>query len=176
MREEYSDVVDENDHVLDARPRSDCVRLGLLHGAVVVFLFNARNELYLQRRSKHVSTYPGRWTVSCTGHVSSGETYIEAAKREVREELGINSELVEVVKFISPRWKYGKITEWEYVTVLESKVLEPSMVLSEETEEGKFVPFEELKKMIEKTPEIFTPDTLPALQHYLESRGRVRLQ
>ena len=35
---------------------------------------------------------PGRWTVSCSGHVDRGESFKEAAVREMEEELGVSIE------------------------------------------------------------------------------------
>jgi isopentenyl-diphosphate delta-isomerase len=102
---EYFDVVDENDIVVDRQPGRECVNRGLLHRTILVFLINERREVYLQKRARDVLFYPGYWSASVTGHVSSGETYPEAAKRKVKEELGIDCELRELGKFLTPKWE-----------------------------------------------------------------------
>ena len=116
---EYFDVVDEHDAVVGSRPGTECVHKGLLHRAVLIFLTNPRGEVYLQKRAGHLLFYPGYWSASVTGHVSSGETYLQAAKREVKEELGIDCELTERGKVMTPKWKVGDGTEWEFITVFE---------------------------------------------------------
>ena len=89
MSEEYFDVVDEFDGVIDRQPRSEVHRLGLRHRAVHILVFNERGELFLQQRSLGKDTCPGLWDSSCSGHVDSGESYSEAAVRELGEELGL---------------------------------------------------------------------------------------
>lgn len=45
--------------------------------------------MLLQKRSKNKDSHPGLWDISAAGHVDSGETPLEAAVREVEEEIGI---------------------------------------------------------------------------------------
>jgi len=85
---EIFDVVDENDRVMDRRPRAEVHRLGLRHRAVHVLVFNAGGELLLQKRAAHKDCNPGLWDTSVGGHLQSGEEYAAAATRETAEELG----------------------------------------------------------------------------------------
>lgn len=163
---EYFDVVDENDVVVDKQLGRECVNKGLLHRAILVFLVNPQGEVYLQKRARDILFYPGHWSASCTGHVSSGETYLEAAKREVKEELGIDCELTELGKLMSPKWKIGDRTEWEFITIFEGASTTSRVTLSDETEEGRFVSSSEFKQLVSSQPEKFTPDTLLALKYY----------
>ena len=98
--------------------------------------------------------------------MSSGESYLEAARREVREELGIECMLAVLGKFTSPKWKKGRFVEWEHITVFEGVVDNPKIELSDETEEGRFLDPREFKSLVERQPRIFTPDTLLALKYY----------
>jgi isopentenyldiphosphate isomerase len=164
---EYFDVVDENDVVVDRQPSHECVKRGLLHRAILVFLINTQGEVYLQKRARDVLFYPGCWSASVTGHVSSGETYLEAAKRETKEELGIDCELKELGKFLTPKWKIKELTEWEFITVFEGSRMDPSrqITLSDETEEGRFLSPKDFRKWVIAEPETFTPDTFLALKY-----------
>jgi isopentenyldiphosphate isomerase/GNAT superfamily N-acetyltransferase len=164
---EYFDVVDENDIVVDRQPGRECVNRGFLHRAILVFLLNARGEVYLQKRARDVLFYPGCWSASVTGHVSSGETYLEAAKREVKEELGIDCELRVLGKFLTPNWKINDMTEREFITVFEGSPSETSgrIRLSHETDEGRFLSPGDFRKWVFAEPGIFTPDTLLALKY-----------
>lgn len=88
MVEELFDVVNERDEVVDRRPRAEVHRLGLRHRAIHVLVFNARGEVFLQKRSATKDREPGRWDSSCSGHLDAGEDYDTAAGRELGEELG----------------------------------------------------------------------------------------
>jgi isopentenyldiphosphate isomerase len=89
MAEEIFDVVNERDEVIDRRPRREVHARGLLHRAVHVLVFNARGQVFLQKRSMSKDTSPGLWDSSASGHLDSGEDYDYCAVRELREEIGL---------------------------------------------------------------------------------------
>src|SRR3954447_16292348 len=89
MNEEIFDVVNECDEVIGQERRSEVHRLGLQHRAVHVLVFNARGDVFLQKRSIKKDTFPGAWDSSASGHLDTGESYDTCAVREVREELGL---------------------------------------------------------------------------------------
>ncbi len=90
MTEEIFDVVNERDEVIDRKPRREVHRLGLLHRATHVLVFNSRGEVFLQKRSMKKDRQPGVWDSSASGHVDSGEDYDTSAARELREEIGLS--------------------------------------------------------------------------------------
>ena len=89
MSEDIFDIVNERDEVIGSAPRSVVHARGLLHRAVQVLVFNARGEIFLQKRSMKKDRQPGVWDSSASGHVDSGEQYDATAVREVREEIGL---------------------------------------------------------------------------------------
>ncbi len=92
--EEMLQVVDARGRFLRAASRAEChADAALIHRSVCVLLFNAKGELYLQRRAMAKDTYPGQRDLSATGHVRVGETEDEAAARELAEELGVWAEI-----------------------------------------------------------------------------------
>lgn len=97
--EEMFDVCDKQDRVIGTAPRSRVHAEGLLHRAVHVFVFNSRGELLLQRRSATKDESPLKLTSSCSGHLSAGESYEEAAIREMQEEIGLSGELEFLQRF-----------------------------------------------------------------------------
>jgi isopentenyl-diphosphate delta-isomerase len=129
-------------------------------GAILVFLINDRGEVYLQKRARDVLFYPGHRSASVTGHVSSEETYLEAAKREVKEELGIDCELRPLGKFLTPKWKIRDMMEWEFITVFEGSAINTSsrITLSHETDEGRFLSPNDFRNWVFAEPGKFTPD------------------
>jgi len=90
MAEEIFDIVNERDEVIGRKPRSEVHARGLLHRAIHVLVFNARGEIFLQKRSMKKDRQPGVWDSSCSGHVDSGEDYDQTAVRELREEIGLS--------------------------------------------------------------------------------------
>lgn len=89
LSNEIFDVVNERDEVIGRAPRREVHARGLRHRAVHVLVFNARGEVFLQKRSMSKDTSPGLWDSSASGHLDSGEDYDYCAVRELREEIGL---------------------------------------------------------------------------------------
>ena len=89
MAEEIFDFVNERDEVIGQAPRREVHARGWWHRAVHVLVFNARGEVFLQKRSLKKDSAAGKWDSSSAGHLDTGEDYDPAAVRELREELGI---------------------------------------------------------------------------------------
>lgn len=66
---------------------------GLLHGASHVWIWRQTDgggvELLLQQRAESKTTWPGYFDISAAGHIDFGETPLQAAVRETREEIGL---------------------------------------------------------------------------------------
>ncbi|MBM3498198.1 MAG: NUDIX domain-containing protein, partial [Armatimonadetes bacterium] len=77
-------------------------RDGVWHGAVAVLIADARGRVALQTRSEDDSR--GKSDLSATGHVDVGETDLEAAARETREEVGL---LIPPERFVRVGEPYG---------------------------------------------------------------------
>src|SRR5277367_4925116 len=92
MSEEIFDIVNERDEVVGQNTRREVHARGLWHRAVHVLVFNARGEVFLQKRSMRKDIAAGKWDSSSSGHLDSGEDYDACAVREVREELGLDLE------------------------------------------------------------------------------------
>ena len=86
--EEYLGIVNEKDEVIGWASYQDVYKKLLIHRIAHILIFDNRNRILLQLRSKAKSFCPLHWSTSVGGHVHSGETYKEAALRECREELG----------------------------------------------------------------------------------------
>jgi len=86
---EQVDVVDEHDRVVGRMDRSEMRSRNLLHRAVYILVVNAGAQLFVHQRTASKDIYPSYWDVTVGGVVAAGESYAEAAAREVGEELGI---------------------------------------------------------------------------------------
>jgi isopentenyldiphosphate isomerase len=73
--DEVFELVDADDNVLGTAPRGVVHRQGLLHRAVYCWVFNARGEVLLQRRSPQKKIGAGLWDLSLAEHLQPGETY-----------------------------------------------------------------------------------------------------
>ena len=89
MSEEIFDVVNERDEVIGQMPRSQVHREGHKHRAIHALVFNARGDVFLQKRSISKDTFPGAWDSSSSGHLDHGEDYDACAMRELFEEIGL---------------------------------------------------------------------------------------
>jgi len=67
------------------------------HVAAHVWVVTPDLRVLLQHRAAVKENWPGYWDVSAAGHLSSGETPIEAAMRETFEEIGLRIEASELV-------------------------------------------------------------------------------
>ena len=64
--------------------------IGDWHKAVHVWiLVKPTEEVLVQRRADWKDSWPGRWDISSAGHVEAGSSEIDAAQRELKEELGL---------------------------------------------------------------------------------------
>lgn len=103
VSEEIFDVCDAEDVVIGQAPRSVVHARKLLHRAAHVFVFNARGELLIQVRSANKDEFPLCYTSSASGHLSTGEDYLESAERELAEEIGIVAPLQFLAKLPARR-------------------------------------------------------------------------
>ena len=84
------DVVDADDKVIAVAPRNRCHgNPALIHRAAHVLVLNGTGQVLLQKRAASKQIQPGGWDSSVGGHVDAGETYRQAAAREMEEELGL---------------------------------------------------------------------------------------
>src|SRR5574343_481404 len=98
--EEKVVLVSENDAVLGLMEKMQAHENGILHRAFSVFLFNKNGDMLLQKRASEKYHSPEQWTNACCSHPRAEETYLQAAKRRIKEELGIDCDLEEKFWFI----------------------------------------------------------------------------
>ncbi|MEO1995646.1 MAG: NUDIX domain-containing protein [Planctomycetaceae bacterium] len=160
--EEMFDVVDGQDRVIGQAPRSRVHAQGLMHRAVHVFVLNSRDQLLVQQRSAEKDEYPLRYTSSASGHLASGESYADAAVRELWEEVGLEGGLEYQTTLPA-----GPATANEHSALYllrsdATPVFDPVEIL-----DGRYEDFGTLREQMARKPRAFTPPFLELFQWYV---------
>lgn len=153
---EWFDVVNERDEVVGRATRREVHATGLWHRAVHVMVFDAAGRVFLQKRSLRKDLSPGLWDSSCSGHLDAGEEYDAAARRELREEVG-----VELPEGETPR-RWFRVeacveTGWEFVWVYRLAYDGPIRVNPEEIQYGEWVAPAEVSARLGRSHEDYCP-------------------
>ena len=145
-------LVNERGVTVGKATRKECHNgTKLLHPVVHLHLFNSDGALYLQKRPDWKEIQPGKWDTAVGGHIAFGEPVGDALRREVREEIGLETfEPVLLGKYI-----FESARDREYVYVYRA-VSDVTPVPSDELEEGRFWTPEELAANFGK--KVFTPN------------------
>ena len=88
-KEEYLIIVDQYNNIIGKEKRDIIHQKGLIHRDIHILIFNEKREIFLKKRNQNIN-YPNLWESSVAGHVKYKETYFQAAKRELFEELIID--------------------------------------------------------------------------------------
>lgn len=151
---EWLEVVDENDHVVGRERRGVIHARGLMHRSAQVLLFNSAGELFLQKRSQKKDEFPGLWDSSAAGHVDPGEDYIDCARRELAEELGVDASVEMHALF---RFPASADTGWEHCSVFRCVYDGPLRLQEDEVDEGKWLPPSEMDRLVNDSDSMLTP-------------------
>ena len=129
---------------------------GLLHRAFSVFLFNEKGEMLLQKRANEKYHSPNQWTNACCSHPRLNESYLDAAKRRIKEELGIDCELTEKFHFIYKADVGEGLWEHELDYVFTGNFDGEFDLNPDEVSEIRYVSIADLQQEIAKNPDKFT--------------------
>ena len=98
-------------------PRGAELAAGEYYLGAHMYVYDAEGRFLLQRRAPQKEYLPGAWDI-CMGHVDAGETGAQGARRELREELGIDvpeAALRHVARFV---WnKYNHLVDVFFLRV-----------------------------------------------------------
>jgi isopentenyl-diphosphate delta-isomerase len=78
--------------------KSEAHKNGWFHATVHIWLFTSDKKILLQKRALTKKVFPGIWDISVAGHIGAGEEILEAAKREILEEIGLEFEEKDLIK------------------------------------------------------------------------------
>ena len=156
------DVIDENGDFVNTVRRKEAYERRLKIKAAFVVVKNSRNEIHISQRSKNKEIFPLRWQVGAGGAVKSGESFGDAAKRELREEMGVVTDSLKFLfeyDYTDEKNNYrGRVylVEWDGDVDIDK----------EEMSTGKWVSKQEITEKIGEG--FFCPDTEKCINRYIE--------
>lgn len=150
---EYFPVVQPNGLVIGRSTRAYCHSGEKpLHPVIHIHIIDRFSRIYLQKRSMTKDIQPGKWDTAVGGHVSYGESILEAVYREASEELG----LVEFNPIHIETYEFESSVEKEMVNVFAAVgtyELHPDL---DEVDDGRWWDLSDIDAGIGKG--IFTPN------------------
>ncbi len=123
----------KDDSVLGSIERSKAHLDQILHRSGMIFLVRSDGKVLLQRRSPRQCNFPGLLGFVQLFHVTFGESYEQAARRELKEETGVLASLTYLGKFA-----YRVPPENEIVAVFSCRSDDPIRIDPAESSEASF--------------------------------------
>lgn len=154
--EERVILVNENDHNVGTMEKMEAHRLGQLHRAISVFVFDREKRLLLQQRALHKYHSPGLWTNTCCTHPRPGETAFVAANRRLGEEMGLTANLTFAFTFRYQALFDNGLFEHELDHVFIAQSDQLPMADPEEVAAFRWAYLDDLDQEIADRPEAFT--------------------
>lgn len=147
---ELLDIVNSKDEVIGQATRQEChSNPKLLHRVSLCCIFNSKNQILLQKRSKNKKDGAGYWDLAAGGHVQSGLTAKQGMLQELKEELNIeNTSLTLVDKYVRNLQSQSEMVNL-YFTIID-KAVEAFTFQKEEIDELKWFEYDVLITKHEK--------------------------
>lgn len=116
-----------------------------LHLAFSCYVFNDKGEFLVTQRAHGKKVWPAVWTNSVCGHPAPGETMIDAIKRRLDYELGMEATDFEVVlpTYTYKTSPYNGIIEHEFCPVYVARATSAPQPNPEEVDDLKWLPWDE---------------------------------
>lgn len=160
-------IVDADDNPVGSASMQEALEKGLTRRVARIMLNNPNNQLLLQKRANNERVYPGCWDNSVAGHVDEGETALDAALREMEEEIGISGLDLEFVGkyYFEAVDATGKVRKWNHLYKAEIDFT-PDQLNPEEVSEVRWFNLKDIKAMISEKPEDFTDGVIEVIKRY----------
>ncbi|MDD9934192.1 MAG: NUDIX domain-containing protein [Myxococcales bacterium] len=161
MADERVDVVDAEDRVVRQAGRAEVRAQNLLHRTVSILCCNPPGQIYVQRRTRTKDLFPGLYDMFVGGVVGAGESYDEAAVREIGEELGIHGPEPEYLFHYCYEGPETRNHTAAYRVVWDGPIVHQAS----EVDWGRYCELQEIVDNAEGWE--FTPDNAAVFEHYL---------
>lgn len=154
--EELITLVDEHDKEVGVVEKLAAHLSGKLHRAISIFVFDARGRLLLQQRASTKYHSGGLWSNTCCSHPRHGEPTVDAARRRLAEEMGIDCELEEAFSFVYRAELPNGLIEHEYDHVFFGHHDGDPVPDPEEVDDWKWTGLAELKADVQVNPQSYS--------------------
>ncbi len=156
-------IVNKNNELIGSSPFLEAIKKDCIRQTVHIFIFDNNQKIFLQRRGKTAPLFPDKWDCSASGHVDEGEVYGVAAYRELKEEIGIKTELKYIETYLLEEESMGlKLKSFDaiYYGFYDGElILDPK-----EVSYGKWFSRDEINSLIKENPSEFTPGLILTLK------------
>ncbi len=164
MADELIDILKSNGNPSgEVKLKSEAHKKGLWHASVQIWIYTSNGQILIQKRAKNKDTYPNLWDISVAGHLTTGDTPIEAAIREIEEEIGY-SVTIKNLFFLKTIKKSKKITdsiidnEFNHLYVAELPITISQLKLqTEEVAEVKLISISKFENELKNKPKKYVP-------------------
>ena len=157
--DEFVVLIDEQNNVIGTAPKDTVhTKDTPLHRGFSLFIFNSKKEILLTKRAEIKKTFPGVWTNTVCGHPGPDEPNIDAVKRRLKDELGING--VEIKEVAPYRYRFADkngTVENEICPILVGYTDSNPTPNSSEVSDWKWIPWETFLEEIKKDPSAYSP-------------------
>ena len=140
--DELIDILDaEGNYTGESCLKSVAHQHGYFHATVHVWLFTKDEKILLQKRAPTKKVFPNLWDISVAGHVGSGEEILDAAVREIYEEIGLELSKEDLTKIGTRTHQVAHANgiqdnEFHHVFIAELKVPVEELTVQEEEVAG----------------------------------------
>ncbi len=149
-------LVDAKGAEVGTYPKLAAHKDGRLHRAFSIFIFNSLNELLIQKRNENKYHSGGLWTNTCCSHPRPNETVLDAATRRLSEEMGLATELAEVLEFTYKVTLPNGLIENEYDHVIIGFTDATPIPSADEVSSWRWVNTSEVLVDTQRHPETYT--------------------
>ena len=137
-------LVDENDAAIGTAEKMQTHLTGQLHRAFSIFVFNSHGHLLLQRRAHTKYHSRDLWSNTCCGHPRPGELLTVAAHRRLKEEMGFDCDLTQLLSLVYKVDVNGGMVEHEFNHFFVGQFNEDPLPNDEEVADWRWMPVAEL--------------------------------
>ena len=129
-------------------------KLGIWHSSIHLLIINKdKTKVLFQKRASNKDLYPNMWDISVGGHIMSKENDIDAANRELKEELGLNDNNMIFIKKYKEELNNNGVDTKEIVSLFVMYLDEKELnfkLQEEEVDSVKWITKEEMEKLIKE--------------------------